>query len=117
MRILMTGGGTAGHINPALANANAQLQCTNGQTAQRIPIQDGTYYIPCTAADDFTDLTRMLYAYTHQTKGLIVEYDMRLSLYKGNYSGEYIPPRSILATSVSFTKTDQLDVVLEVDDA
>lgn len=80
-------------------------------------LEDGSYYKSVTTKDDFADVDCLTYGRYQVKAGETASFDVRVSLYKGNYSGEYIPPRSILATSVSFTKTDQLDVVLEVDDA
>lgn len=97
-------------LRPHLAGTSTQLPGSNSG-ANSINLRNvegsGTFYIPCVAADDFTDKTRMLYSYVHHTAGANVSFDIRVSLYEGDYKGTYKPyVDTTLGREIASIKTD-----------
>ena len=55
------------------------------------PVANGTYLFNVTSKSTFTDTKTMQRGYTYIPYGASASYDIRLSLYEGNYTGAYKP--------------------------
>ena len=72
----------------------AELDERNDQfynAAEAIVTGDGSYRIYAQALADFGESTRMTDGYIYVNQDTSVSFDIRISLYEGNYDGDYIP--------------------------
>ncbi len=72
------------------ANSAAQLQQTDSSTRSFL-VADGTYYRACIASAYVSTAPSLTGGYISVNAGNSVEFDLRLSLYEGTYTGEYKP--------------------------
>lgn len=92
-------------IRPSLGRANLDKLSDAG--AGHTLTEDGMVYAVVTAIDDFSSLTQDTRGYFYVTPGVYADFDARIGIFEGEYTGPYKPysGKRLYATSAELKVT------------
>ena len=106
VRNLVLTAGVGFYFRPATDNETSTRydQFAGGTITSPLIAENGTWRISATTLDDYTPCTRMSDGYLYVAVGTNVSFDIRVSLYEGDYTGPFKP--YVPVTEVTTLKQD-----------